>query len=732
MMKMKNEPKKDCCAGSVSAVKEEAPVRAKGTGLVSVFRVSGMDCADEIAAIQKALAIADVYRVDSSLMSSTVTVDHAPSLSEDSLKRKIESTGVKVLPSGQEEETQLERRRIYLVAIAGVFTALGVAAGFIGAPTLVNISLTTLAVLFGGSLIFPKTLRALRSRQLDMNVLMTVAVVGAFAIGDYAEGASVVFLFALSELLEAYSVTKARRAIKEVLDLAPKTATRIGADGGVEEVAVKEVAVGDLLLVKSGEKIPLDGTVEEGVSLVNQAPLTGESVPVEKSKGQSVFGGTVNETSVLKVRVGSLASDSKVAQVIRLIEQAQKEKAPAQRFVDSFARIYTPLVFFAAIAVFLLPPLLMGQAWNEWLYRALVLLVVACPCALVLSTPVSIVSGLTALARKGVLVKGGAFLETLGKLKAVAVDKTGTITEGKPAVLAVYAINDTPEAEIVRVAAAVEQLSSHPLAQAVVRYAKEKSVPIEAAGNFKNIVGKGAEAVVKGHEYFMGNHRFAHELGVCVPALEERLAKLEEEALSVIVVGHRPHAGCRGEVLGVIALGDPVRKNSARAVQALKESGIQSVVMLSGDNRKTAAAIAAKVGIDEVKGDLLPEDKVAAIKELTAKYGHVAMIGDGINDAPALAAASLGIAMGAAGTDTALETSDVALMRDDLEQVAVAIRQGRRALNIIRFNIGFALAVKAAFLVLAFSGETSLWLAVAADTGTSLLVIANAMRLLRA
>jgi Cd2+/Zn2+-exporting ATPase len=722
--------KKDCCGDSAPENSTAKSVPSE-RGEVSVFRVLGMDCADEVGAIQKALAGPKIFSINANIMASTVTVQHDSGIGVEEISRMISSTGVRVAKPDQEQNS-IGHVRVALVAASGLFTALGFLADYFNFPGVAEIALNTIAVLSGGSLIFPKAFRAIRRVQLDMNVLMTVAVVGAFAIGEYIEAASVVFLFSLSELLEAFSVARARRAIKEVLDLAPKFALRVLENGAAEEISLDEVKTGYLLLVKSGEKIPVDGTVEEGSSLVNQAPLTGESVPVEKRPGDEVFGGTVNENSVLKIRVTADFSDSKVSQVIRLIEDAQKDKAPAQRFVDSFAKVYTPLVFLAALGVFLLPPLLAGGEWHEWLYRSLVLLVVACPCALVLSTPVSIVSGLTAMARKGVLVKGGTFLETLGKIRAIAVDKTGTITEGKPKVQAIHAINGTNEEKIIQIAASVEQLSSHPLAEAVVQFAREKNIRLSKATDFKNIVGKGAEAVVDGHQYFMGNHRFAHELGVCTPELENTLQKLEQEALSVIVVGHRPHSDCAGEVFGVLALGDPVRKNSAKAVKALKDSGIQHVVMLSGDNQKTASAIAAKVGIEEVRGDLLPEDKVREIKALTEKYGEVAMIGDGINDAPALAVASIGIAMGAAGTDTALETSDVALMRDDLEQVATAVKQGRRALNIIRFNIGLALAIKAAFLVLAFFGHTSLWLAVAADTGTSLLVIANAMRLLRA
>ena len=719
------------CGPAATASHTIPPSDSLHSGESSVFRVLGMDCGDEIAAIQKALAHPKVFGVNASLLASTVTVVHDPSLRVEELRKMIECAGVRVAAADRQAGPTVDRRRVALVAASGIFAAVGfVLEAFFQLPG-VAIFVDALAVLSGGMLVFPKALRAARQFQLDMNVLMSVAVAGAFGIGDHSEAATVVFLFSLSELLESFSVARARKAIREVMDLAPKMATQILPGGALSSISVQSVQVGDLLLVKAGESIPSDGVVEEGASLVNQAPLTGESVPVAKEPGATVFSGTVNETGVLKVRVSAAFENSKVSRVVRMIEDAQKQKAPSERFVDTFARYYTPAVFLAALLTFLVPPLALGGAWNDWLYRSLVLLVVACPCALVLSTPVSIVSGLTAMARRGVLVKGGAFLEALGQVKAIALDKTGTITEGKPRVLAVEPINGYGEQEILRAAASIEQLSSHPLAEAVVRYAKERGVTLMSATQFKNQVGRGAEATIEGHEYFLGNHRFAHELGVCTPPLEARLAEMENQAFSVIVVGHRPHAGCKGEVLGVLALGDPIREEAAAAVQSLREAGIGRLIMLRGDNQKTASAIAAKVGLDEAKGDLLPEDKVREIRNLVGQYKKVAMIGDGINDAPALAQATVGIAMGAAGTDTALETADVALMRDDLGQVAVTIRQGRRALSVIRFNIGLALAVKAVFLVLAFSGYSNLWLAVAADTGTSLLVIANALRLLR-
>lgn len=703
----------------------------KPGSVVSKFNVAGMDCADEIAAIQGALNQPDVISINASLMASTVEVRHMPSISNDTIAKKIESAGVKIVKGTDEESPLVDGKKVLYVGVSGVFLAVGFLLewGFKVKEPYTPI-LFALAVLLSGILVFPKAFRALKQFQLDMNVLMTVAVIGAFFIKEYAEAATVVFLFSLSELLEAYSVTRARKAIRNVLNLTPQMALRIGNDGSHEEVRIEEIKVGEHVLVKAGDRIPMDGTIVSGVSMVNQAPLTGESVPVEKNKGDVAYAGTINESGTLEINVTKAFEDSKVSQIIKLVEEAQQNKAPSERFVDNFARIYTPVVFAIAILTFLVPPLFMGGSWNEWFYRALVLLVIACPCALVISTPVSIVSGLTAMARNGVLIKGGVFLEALGKLKAIALDKTGTITEGKPRVLDVYSINNFSETEILEVAASIEVLSSHPLANAVVSYAKTQNTNFKKATDFKAVVGRGGEAKIDGHEYFLGNHRFAHELGVCTPELEQLLSKLEEQAASVIVVGHRPHSNCKGEVFGVISLGDTLRENAKKSVQDLHEAGLEKVIMLSGDNQKTASTIAAQAGVDEAAGDLLPDDKVKKIKELIGKYEHVAMIGDGINDAPALAQATVGIAMGGIGTDTAIETSDVTLMQDNLEQVAKAIKMGKRALAIIRFNIGFSIAVKAVFLVMAMVGFSNLWLAVLADTGASILVIANSLRLL--
>ena len=614
--------------------------------------------------------------------------------------------------------------------VSGVLVGAGLIAHWMKVPGNVVALVSVAAMAAGGWFLLPNAWRAITRLRPDINLLVVIAAIGASVIGEWVEAAAVVFLFGVAEWLEGWADRRARRATEALLEIAPKVATVVR-DGKSMEVPVEEVKIAEIFTVKSGMNIPLDGEVLTGESAVNQAPITGESVPVEKKKGDPVFAGTVNGEGSLEVKATKAAGDTTLARIIRLVKEAQEQKAPSQRFVDVFARYYTPLVTLGALLIFLVPPLAFHGEWNVWLYRACVLLIIACPCALVISTPVSIVAGLTALAKRGVLVKGGAHLEAIGRLKALAVDKTGTITEGKPRVLSVTRVAETSDEEIVRAAAAIDDHSAHPLAAAVVAYAKDKKIDFKRAENYQAKSGRGAEAVIDGHPHFVGNHRFTHELGVCSPEIEKMLGEIESRGESVVVVGHRPHDGCKGQVLGILAVGDAVRPNAKAAIAELHAAGVEKIVMLSGDNQKTASFIAKQVGIDEAKGDLLPDDKVTAIKELRAKYSVVGMVGDGVNDAPAMATASLGIAMGAAGTDAAIETADIALMKDDLGKIAETVRLGRRTMGIIRFNIGFSLLLKLVFLVLTLLGHASLWLAILADTGATLLVVANALRLLR-
>ena len=704
--------------------------------VVTTLRVSNMDCADEVAAIKAALARSDhVRELKVNLISSKVTVAHEKAITGSDLIQLIGSAGLKATLFSDASVENVDaattrRHRFASVALSGFLTGLGLAVhAATDLPILYIRVIFALAVVSGAWFIVPKAIRAARSFRLDMNVLMTVAVAGAAIIGEWSEAATVTFLFALAELLEAYSVDRARRAVKSLLKLAPPTAL-IKRSAGLEEVPVETVAVGETMLIRTGAKIPLDGEVASGRSTVNQAPITGESMPVDKGPGDTVFAGTLNGEGSLEVRVTKPYSDTTLSKIIHLIEEAQGQKAASERFVDKFARIYTPAVFVLALLILFIPPLFLGGSWDRWIYRSLVLLVIACPCALVISTPVSVVSGLTAMARRGVLIKGGVFLEAIGRLQALAVDKTGTITEGRPRVVRVIAQNGHTEDQVLSIAAAIDHHSDHPLARAIVDEAERRKVNVPVSTGYRAVTGRGAEAHIHDQEYFIGNHAHAHELGVCTPGIEDMLKSIESEALSVAVLGRKAKGQTEGSVLGVMAVGDTVRQNASIAIQALHRAGVKQVVMLSGDNQRTVTAIAKAVGIDQAVGDLLPQDKTKHVKALTEQYRFVGMVGDGVNDAPAMATATVGIAMGAAGTDTAIETADIALMKDDLMKVAEAVLLGRKTVRIIKSNIAFALLVKAIFLVLAVAGVSSLWLAILADTGATLIVIANALRLL--
>ncbi|MES2707858.1 MAG: heavy metal translocating P-type ATPase [Verrucomicrobiota bacterium] len=632
---------------------------------------------------------------------------------------------------GHDHSRGITARQVWLVAVSEAAIAVGfILKWMMPAPVWPALACFAIGTLAGGWLVFPQAFRSLRRGRLDMNVLMTVAVIGAWIMGEAAEGAAVVFLFALAELLESWSVGRARQAIRALMALTPETALRKRPGTEPEEVPADSVQPGEVILVRSGERIPLDGEITDGRSSVDQSPITGESVPADKVPGDPVFAGTINGGGALEIRVTRLADDSTLARIIRQVETAAESKAPTQRLVDRFARIYTPAVFLLALGVAVLPPLL-GGLWTEWIYRALVLLVIACPCALVIATPVSIVAGLTSLAKRGVLIKGGAFLEAVGRLRALAVDKTGTLTVGHPRVVHIYPWVRHGDEDLLGVAASMDTFSTHPMARAVVEAAWTRGVAFTPAINYQARIGRGAEAVIDGVPHFIGNHKMAHGMGVCSPALERLLETIESRGESLAIVGRQPAGDREGEVLGVLAIADTLRPETREALKRLHGAGIEKIIMLSGDNQRTATAIARKAGIDEARGDLLPEQKVEAIQNLLVRFKNVGMIGDGVNDAPALAVATVGIAMGAAGSDTAIETADMALMNDDLRNLADAILVGRRTVEVIRFNVAFAIAVKAVFLLLALTGHTSLWLAILADTGATLLVIANALRLLR-
>jgi Cd2+/Zn2+-exporting ATPase len=569
-----------------------------------------------------------------------------------------------------------------------------------------------------------KAVRAILARRLDMNVLMTIAVLGAIAIGQWDEAATVAFLFALAQLLETYSLERARQAVRRLLAVVPPEAT-VRRDGQDVRVSVAEVALGETIVVRPGERVALDGIVRAGGSALNQAPITGESMPVEKVPGSQVFAGSINGEGALEVEITHRAQETVLARIIALVEQAQAQKAPTQTLVERFAAIYTPAVIAGAVLIATLPPLLLAEAAWPWVYRALVLLVISCPCALVISTPVAVVCALARAARAGILIKGGRFLEALGGLKALALDKTGTLTRGRPVVVEVRPFHGLDAREVLRLAASVEARSEHPLAAAILHAARERAVARAEASDFRAVTGRGARAQIGGVTYHVGSHRYMEDLGVCNGTLEAVLDELENRGETPVALSD----GAR--VLGVLGVADQIREGASESLGALRRLGVGPLVILSGDTQRTAEAIGRQAGADEVRAPLLPEDKVKAIQDLVRRHGSVGMVGDGINDAPALATATVGIAMGAAGTDAAVETADVALVRDDLRQLPAAVRLGRKTVRIIRTNIALSLATKAAFVTLAVLGHATLWMAVAADMGTSLAVILNGMRLLR-
>jgi Cd2+/Zn2+-exporting ATPase len=554
---------------------------------------------------------------------------------------------------------------------------------------------------------------------------MLVAVIGAMFIGEWSEGATVTFLFAFAQILEARSMDRARNAIRALMDLTPPEAV-VRRGGQEARVGVDDVRIADILLVRPGEKIPLDGVVVAGTSPVNQAPITGESLPVEKSAGDDVFAGTINGYGALDIRVTHLRQDTTLARIIALVELAQAQRAPTQAFVERFARYYTPAVIALAIGIAVVPPFVLGQPLDTWFYRALVLLVISCPCALVISTPVSVVSAIATAARRGVLIKGGVHLERVGAVRCVAFDKTGTLTKGVPHVVEVIPLNETAIDEILEIAAGLEARSEHPVGRAILARAIESDIAVPAAVEFQSIPGRGAEAVVAGHPALVGNHRLIEERGLCDAAIHSKLDALAASGRTAVLVARE------GRPLGIIALADRTRESGRDAIELLRRQGVERVVMLTGDNQASADSLAREVGIDETHAELLPHDKVAVVHTLKQTYGTVAMVGDGVNDAPALAAADVGIAMGVAGTDAALETADIALMADELLKIPFVIRLGRATLRNIQMNVTLSLGLKGIFLALAVMGSATLWMAVVADMGASLLVIANGMRLLRA
>jgi len=697
-----------------------------------VLAIEGMDCADCAMTLERGVGrLAGVEEASVNFGAARMTVEYdRRAVDLPAIDRRIRELGYAITQPDREVESErralwrLVTRRDNLLALsAGVLTLAGGIGQLLSAPSPLPVVAYGAAVVVGGTPLARKSFRVLRTtRSFDINLLMTIAVVGAVAIGEWFEAATVVFLFSLGEALEGYAMDRVRRSVRSLLALAPPVA--LVQRGTTEaELPVAEVAVGETVIVRAGERVPLDGIVVRGASSVDQASLTGESLPVAKDADDALFAGTMNGSGPLVMRVTRLAGDSSVARIIRLVEHAQAQRAPVQRVVDRFARIYTPAVIAIAALIAVVPPLF-GASWLEWFSRALVLLVISCPCALVLSTPISIISALSAAARNGVLVKGGAILERIGSVNTVAFDKTGTLTTGRPTLTRIVPLGGHDDAGVLALAATLERHSEHPLGRAVVQAAQARGLTVDEASNERVVHGAGLVGDVNGVEFRIGSARLFTEAALTQP-VTAAVAGIESTGGTSVL------AGTADSVYGVIGFADTLRPDANAALTALHDAGVRRIVMLSGDREGAVTSVANAAGIDEARSGLLPEEKLAAIGELREHGGVVAMVGDGVNDAPSLAAADVGIAMGVAGTDAAIETADIALMGDDLRGLAATIRMGRRTKRIVATNIALSLGTKAIFLGLAVSGSATLWMAIAADMGTSLLVIANGMRLLR-
>lgn len=746
------ESQSSCCHGdsechTSEVASQQSPVPDAGNG--RVFEVSGLDCAEEIEILNRALSdvVGGRQQLSFDVLRGRMFVsDKAASVSSEVILTRIAATGMKGTEiTGQAASLSRPHAspwRLLLTWLCGVsiLTALGIDIAVtkdVGillthndtASHPVAIAFYSLACLLGMLLVLPKAWYALRSLRPDMNLLMVIAVCGALALQQWLEAATVAFLFSISLLLESWSLLRARKAIEALIDTRPSEVRVVQDNGALQMLAPDKVQINDKFLVKPGERIPLDGLVMSGSTTVNESALTGESIPVVKNIGAKVFAGTINGEGAFTATSSAKSEDTKLSQILRLIQQGQSKKAKVELWVERFARVYTPIVMVLAVLIGIIPPLMLDQAWSKSIYHALNLLVIACPCALVISTPVSIVAALTSAARYGVLVKGGTFLESAAQIQILAFDKTGTLTEGKPSVTDVIPLSGHTAEELLQRAATLESMSEHPLANAIVQYAQERGIEPAAVESFRMVPGKGAEGYFDGKRYRIGssdyqrevierNHSDEHE------NIRSQIDSLKLQGKTVVMMSTEQH------VCGLVALRDNLRRDASDTVRLLTDAGVKKIVLLSGDNQSTVSVVGKQLGVQECYGGLLPEEKIAFIERLVEDGTVVAMVGDGINDAPALARATLGIAMGG-GTDTALETCDIALINNQLTRLPWLIKHSRRTASIIKQNIALAIGVKILFAGLTVLGVSTLWGAIAADLGASLVVIFNGLRLLK-
>ncbi len=694
---------------------------------IDTLYIKGMDCIDEARPIEKRLrSISGVKDFKFNFVSHKIIIEHHIKLADIQhvlLEIGFESQIFEDTKIKDQQSFWKEHKMTILTVLSGIFAVSGLLTHYTLLPKLISVSLLLIAIFLGGFHIAKKGIKEVKNLSLSMNFLMTMAVTGAIILGELTEAAMVIFLFALAQLLESHSIKRVRQSIKSLMELAPSIAL-LKTVGSAERVAVQDVNIGDIIIIKPGDRIPLDGVVKNGYSMVNQSTITGESTPLEKRQGNEVYAGTINQDGMLEIEVTKKAEDSTLARIVHLVEEAQTQKAPTQQIVEKFASYYTPLVVSFAILLAIIPPVFFGGDLSQWIYRALVLLVISCPCALVISTPVTIISALTNATRQGILIKGGADLENFNKMKVFAFDKTGTLTYGKPMVQSVISLNSYSKEELLRIAASIEFHSEHSIGKAIIEYAQSMGIDFYPVENFKSITGKGAKANINHDMYYIGNHRLFEELGWCEEKVHEKLKNVEDLRHTAVLIGNDKN------ILGIIAISDNERENAGYALRELIDEGVQKSVMLTGDNKITAEAIAQKINIDEFIAELLPEDKVTIINELKEHYKYVAMVGDGINDAPALAAATMGIAMGASGSDTAMETANITLLNDDLTKLAYLKRLSHKTIRIIKENIFISLFLKGTFFLLALPGWATLWMAVFADMGASLIVIFNGLKML--
>lgn len=715
----------------------------------STLKVSGLCCPDSAKDVQKAVSsIPGVQNAEVNFNSEKLTaIYNNNQVSIEQINKVLTQIGhpgalekkevvdkVNAVPSNNANKAKAvplinpwwKEPRNVLLAISAFITIITLIAEWthIGLPETWAKSLYGTAVIIGG--IFPtkKGLISLRHGRLTINTLLVIGAIGAIYLGLWEEAALLVVIFSLGEVLESYAVDKARGSIQALISLAPQEATVLR-NGEELRIPVEQVNVDEIVLVRPGEKVSVDGVVVSGTSAIDQSSITGESIPVEKHIGDEVYASTLNGRGALEIKVTKLAENSTLSKIVELVENAQMKKGTAQNFSERFGAIYTPLMFVLTIIMAVVPPIFFGQPFDAWLYRALVVLVVSCSCSLILSVPIAIVAGVGNAAKNGVLVKGGIHMENAGKIQVVAFDKTGTLTTGKPSVTDVVSLVGISEEELLKIAGTLEARSEHPLADAILKLISEKGLELGAIDEFSSITGRGAKGIIDGETYYIGNPRLFKEIQVSVEGYTKQIKHLQDEGKTVILVGNP------NQILGMIAVSDQPKNNAKKAISQLKKMGIKKVVMLTGDNKVTGEAIGRKIGVDEVKAELLPEDKISAIQALQDDHNVVAMVGDGVNDAPALAQADVGVSMGVAGTDVALETADIALMADDLDQLVYMVKISRKTVSVIKQNIVFSLAIVAFLVITALFGWMPLTTGLILNEGSALVIIANGVRLLK-